>query len=413
MLCAILAQSHSQTKNETNTDSLKFVLEGIHDLDQKYRHQAMKDKAEFGTSSPEFKATVKQLREADSINLIQVLSIIETNGWPERSVFGNKASGAAFLVIQHSNLETQEKYLPLLEQKAREGEADWADVALMKDRVLMNKGENQLYGSQVYFEKEAGEYKVWPIENEAGVAHRRKLVGLNPLHEYLKYWGIQYEFHPKPLSFFEVPLVCNAAPTIGCGSRSKPALLNLEDDDAIEEAWMNRTGTTFAVIWREKNGKNNDIALSILAKNNVNGDLVTNEVVIDSLSKSLLKKEGWYKGAAVDSLSLEEAKTISQRAIDVPLSVNIITQEEADLIYPELEDYFRIELVKLRTLDELLTDQEAFQEFVIETFERHIGQKRTKKMIKMYSSKRFVKKMNRRERKKSKCCSPSESKSCN
>jgi len=30
------------------------------------------------------------------------------------------------------------------------------------------------------------------------------------------------------VSFYKVPLVCGAAPEIGCGSRSKPVLLELE-----------------------------------------------------------------------------------------------------------------------------------------------------------------------------------------
>ena len=41
-------------------------------------------------------------------------------------------------------------------------------------------------------------------------------------------------------SFYETPLVCNAAPEIGCGSRAKPALLQLEKNPAIKEAWLNR-----------------------------------------------------------------------------------------------------------------------------------------------------------------------------
>ena len=32
----------------------------------------------------------------------------------------------------------------------------------------------------------------------------------------------------EAISFYKTPLVCNAAPEIGCGSRAKPALLSLE-----------------------------------------------------------------------------------------------------------------------------------------------------------------------------------------
>lgn len=53
------------------------------------------------------------------------------------------------------------------------------------------------------------------------------------------------------ISLFEVPLRCEAAPEIGCGSRSKPILLGLEREPTIMEAWLNGTGTVLAVIRAE------------------------------------------------------------------------------------------------------------------------------------------------------------------
>ena len=41
---------------------------------------------------------------------------------------------------------------------------------------------------------------------------------------------------PKQVSFYQVPLVCPAAPQIGCGSASKPLLLELENSPAVSEA---------------------------------------------------------------------------------------------------------------------------------------------------------------------------------
>ena len=54
------------------------------------------------------------------------------------------------------------------------------------------------------------------------------------------------------ISFYRVPLVCNAASHIGCGSRSKPVLLGLEKTDLVTEAWLNRAGNTIAVVWANK-----------------------------------------------------------------------------------------------------------------------------------------------------------------
>src|SRR5437868_13769074 len=51
------------------------------------------------------------------------------------------------------------------------------------------------------------------------------------------------------VSVFKVPLVCPAAPQIGCGSASKPILLDLEKQPGVLEAWLNRAGTIIAIVW--------------------------------------------------------------------------------------------------------------------------------------------------------------------
>src|SRR6266567_3550678 len=58
-------------------------------------------------------------------------------------------------------------------------------------------------------------------------------------------------FETSRLSFYEVPLVCPAAPQIGCGSASKPLLLELERSDVVSQAWLNRAGTIMAIVWIE------------------------------------------------------------------------------------------------------------------------------------------------------------------
>ncbi len=40
----------------------------------------------------------------------------------------------------------------------------------------------------------------------------------------------------KEVSFYGVPLVCNAVTDIGCGSRSKPLLIDLQNDRSVKQA---------------------------------------------------------------------------------------------------------------------------------------------------------------------------------
>jgi hypothetical protein len=115
---------------------------------------------------------------------------------------------------------------------------------------------------------------------------------------------------------FEVPFRCEAAPDIGCGSMSKPVLLELERDPTISEAWLNGTGTILAVIGSETTSRQTSYQAvqSVLEKNGVTG----NELVGDAYAvqlKSFTTGKDWYRGAEVDALSKIEARTIALRIV--------------------------------------------------------------------------------------------------
>lgn len=127
------------------------------------------------------------------------------------------------------------------------------------------------------------------------------------------------------VTLYEVPLVCPAAPQIGCGSLAKPTLAALEDNTGVAEAWLNRAGTVLAVVWTE--GATNDQragAARLLADRL---PAAPKEVAGAEREKRLgefLRVSGWYRGAAVDRLSEHEAGVIAARLVrrvraEVPL----------------------------------------------------------------------------------------------
>jgi hypothetical protein len=66
---------------------------------------------------------------------------------------------------------------------------------MLEDRVLVRKGKKQIYGTQVHSGPDTGGKMVLdPIQDEAQVDERRASVGLMPLKEYLKHFGMEY--HP-------------------------------------------------------------------------------------------------------------------------------------------------------------------------------------------------------------------------
>ncbi len=66
------------------------------------------------------------------------------------------------------------------------------NLALLEDRVLTTQGKKQIYGSQLRTNEKTGKYEFYPIEREANVDKRRASVGLEPLEQYAKYFGVDY-----------------------------------------------------------------------------------------------------------------------------------------------------------------------------------------------------------------------------
>ncbi len=185
------------------------------------------------------------------------------------------------------------------------------------------------------------------------------------------------------ITFYSVPLVCGADKEIGCGSRAKPALVDMEKNDAIKEAWLNREGTVIAIVWKNE-PETEKAAKPVFEKYEIDFTELKGNDAQKNLT-AFQQKNLWYRGADVDKLSIEEAEHIAETYTDFSVNKKMITQEEADKIKPEIESYFKAELVKTRTPEQLYEDDEnKFRTDVINIFINRIGKERTDQLIEMY-----------------------------
>lgn len=200
----------NKEKAEAHLDkALVAILDTVYTEDQKYRKQLGDIEEEYGHDSDEMRAHVQIIIEKDSINLIKVTRILDERGWLGADVIGDQGNSALFLVIQHADLETQEKYLPMMREAVKDGRASSRSLALLEDRVALRKGEKQIYGSQIGRDKETGEYYVLPLLDPDNVDQRREEVGLGSLGDYVSNWGINWdvEEYKKKLPEYEAKQV--------------------------------------------------------------------------------------------------------------------------------------------------------------------------------------------------------------
>jgi copper chaperone CopZ len=144
------------------------------------------------------------------------------------------------------------------------------------------------------------------------------------------------------ISVFKAPLVCPAAPHIGCGSASKLILLDLERQPAVREAWLNRAGTTIAVVWEPESNAE--------TRGNVAAELKEDHATElqgesrDDAVKDFLSGTGWYRGADVDRLSEEEAGIIAARFVRRVQAKTALAKDKAEELERALTDAIRGQL---------------------------------------------------------------------
>ncbi len=186
--------------------SVKLWLRGIED--QKTRTLAAnyrKDKIEYG--SKEWKIRQKLFQKMTNDNAEFMVKWTKNHHWPYYSEVGIEAGDAAALFISHTNKKSvYDKALPAIKQAVDLKEADAYWYAVNYDRYCSDQGKKQIYGTFIYRHGVSGtaetgivmsEWKLWPIEDEKNVDVRRTSLGLEPLQDYVKTWGINYEYNPE------------------------------------------------------------------------------------------------------------------------------------------------------------------------------------------------------------------------
>lgn len=136
------------------------------------------------------KAELNQNRRKKDIT--EIKKIVNTFGWPIFDLVGVDGSNAAWLLVQHSNdISFQKQCLELMKDAVKRNQTSSEDLAYLKDRVAINSGRKQLYGTQFHI-NDKGEYAPWPIKYIKNIEERRKKLGMQTFKAYKKYMIIKY-----------------------------------------------------------------------------------------------------------------------------------------------------------------------------------------------------------------------------
>lgn len=125
------------------------------------------------------------LVKVDMAHLRRMKCIVNRYGWPTKKLVGKRASHFAWLLVQHADddVSFQEYCLKLVKEMTQDDEVTKMQIAFLTDRVLVNKGKSQIYGTQFYVDK-SGKIIPRSIFNLSHLDDRRKVMGLGSFKEY-------------------------------------------------------------------------------------------------------------------------------------------------------------------------------------------------------------------------------------
>jgi hypothetical protein len=158
-----------------------------HELARELSAMAQEDqrvRADLAWDGHLFRGYHPRMAEVHSRNAERLREIIDQHGWPGRTVVGDRAGRAAWLILQHAIAYPQlmRSGLELIREASERGEVSRAEVAVLEDRIRILEGRPQLYGTQHDWD-EHGEMSPLPIEDSKGVDERRLAIGLPRLRE--------------------------------------------------------------------------------------------------------------------------------------------------------------------------------------------------------------------------------------
>ena len=173
--------------NDVENKDLQIELIKMYVDDQAVRDNLMENIiAKYNIDLTEI--TQDAVTVVDERNRNRLKEIFEEHGFPTRRLVGKEAMQGIFLIIQHSDRdkEWQKSQLPNIEKAVKNRDMDSQSYAYLYDRIKINSGEKQLYGTQFAKVDPINKtVELAPTEDMENLDKRRMELGMMPIDIYI------------------------------------------------------------------------------------------------------------------------------------------------------------------------------------------------------------------------------------
>ncbi len=180
----------NKEKSEAGLDKpLLHLLDSLTTEDQKWRNYMTKFwNGELKGDTISMQTIGYNCVLADSLNYFQVKEIFAKYGFPNYDLVGEKGSSDFWLLVQHQDRHPsfQDSVLAKMKIEVDSGKASASNYAYLVDRVKVNTGQPQVYGTQMQMNSDTTSFEPKNVIEPDKLNERRKSVGLDSIESYIQ-----------------------------------------------------------------------------------------------------------------------------------------------------------------------------------------------------------------------------------
>lgn len=126
--------------------------------------------------------------------------ILEREGYPGLQEVGAGACEHFWNLLQAADGDPalQRRALALLKEQVARQNAPGRHLAWLQDRVLINSGQPQRYGTQIRLNADSSSFEPRPVEDPTQLDTRRATLGLGPIAGYIELMNRRYAAYLRP-----------------------------------------------------------------------------------------------------------------------------------------------------------------------------------------------------------------------
>jgi hypothetical protein len=187
---------HNKDSIEVNFNrQLISVIDSLANEDQKWRGllRQLGNKEIFSDTLTVELVSLK-MSETDHRNYFQIQKIFKENGYPNYDIVGEEASSNFWVLVQHQDAHPyfQDSVLQAMKIEVDKGKASASNYAYLVDRVKVNTGKLQVYGTQMIINSNGTSFQPKPVIEPDKLNERRKSIGLPSIEDYIEMINSRY-----------------------------------------------------------------------------------------------------------------------------------------------------------------------------------------------------------------------------